>query len=89
VDPVTVVQAPETAPASEQTVARHVLWFFGGERGQHPGSFIGTLLTAISQADEENTELLRKVYPGYVAAVNLAKNAEHGMDILSAQAVSK
>lgn len=69
--------------------ARHaadVLGFLGhGTRACcHPGRFIEALLCAVAAADADNVELLRQVYPGYVAALELATDHTDGIDILTA-----
>jgi hypothetical protein len=37
-----------------------------GYEPEEPGGFVQTLLQAITKADEENLERLRRVYPTYV-----------------------
>jgi hypothetical protein len=50
-------------------VAEWVLyWKTKGRRGLNPGSFVDSLLEAISLADRENTEKLRLGFPEFVEA---------------------
>jgi hypothetical protein len=64
-------------------VARHVVLYFGDENlGQDGGHFVNSLIRTIGHADEANRELLAKVYPEYVLAVNAAQHEHWGMDWL-------
>ena len=63
--------------------AAHILFVTEG-RGYEPGSFTKSLIEAILRADSYNTALLRLVYPGLVAGVDVYKNTFEGRDQLEA-----
>lgn len=66
-------------------VVRHVLWFFGDAiYGIEPGMFRQRLMLAVSGADQENREQLRKAFPELVGAMNLAQHQSEGIDQLRA-----
>ena len=66
-------------------VVRHVLWFFGDAvYGREPGMFTSRLMLTVSAADQENRELLAKVFPEIVGAMNLAQYDSEGIDELRA-----
>lgn len=63
-------------------VAAHVLFHLG--RGGYPASgFPTALLQLIDKADFVNRALLKRAYPGYVTAMELAKNTEGGTATLT------
>ncbi len=66
----TALRGPATIELDEAKVARQCAWFFGHEGGEEPGSFVTSLLEAISHADAENRGLLALVFPAYVAAMD-------------------
>lgn len=69
--------------AHDETAIRAVLWFFGDRiNGWEPGSFIASLLVAISRADEDNRARLAGAYPELVEFVGIAQNVVGGMDQL-------
>jgi hypothetical protein len=65
-------------------IAAHVLYPFNGT-GYRAGSFISKLIDALMTADPENQARLAWGFPGYVAAVRLAKNNAHGIKYLQAR----
>lgn len=73
-------------PTIPAETARHVLWHWGQPGGCQPGSFPQKLMQAIDSADRINTEMLRVVYPGLVAAL---KDGRYGVDQLQAIAAPR
>jgi hypothetical protein len=70
-----IVPCPPCLGTGQQAIvtkdeAMHVLYHLGKPGGLPGGGFIHSLLRTIQQADQANRQLLRKAYPGYVAAMN-------------------
>lgn len=61
--------------------AAHVLAHYG-EGGYRPGDFTRSLIETITRADPSNMYRLGILYPGYVAAVRLARDTIGGIDLL-------
>lgn len=81
-----------TAPAQvvSRADAQHVLFVCGHEgQGRPPGSFTTALITAIRLADTRHRARLARAYPGLVAAVQLATDSAHGIELLGAIAHPK
>lgn len=64
------------------TEAREVLFAYGAEGGQQPGSFAEALITAMMRADAFNLAKLRSAFPGYVTAVGWMTHFHDGADRL-------
>lgn len=64
------------------TEAREVLWFYGREGGQEPGSFVESLIRTMARADAFNLTKLGWAFPGYATAVRWMKQFEDGADRL-------
>jgi hypothetical protein len=62
--------------------ANHVLWHYDGG-GYEPGQFFAALLNAIARADSLNRIRLGTVFPGYVAACNIAEDREDWVAVLT------
>lgn len=62
-------------------VANHVLEFFG-HGGYAPGSNRTHVLNALVTADPSTFRALSTAFPDYAAAVVLARNYDHGIEIL-------
>lgn len=65
--------------------AAHVLAHYG-EGGYQPGDFTRYLIETITRADPSNMYRLGVLYPGYVAAVRLARDTLWGVGFLRAVA---
>lgn len=65
--------------------AAQVLWTYDRTRpgGYPPGGFTEALINAICRADPYNRELLRRGFPEYVRAREVAEFMEGGLDILA------
>ena len=74
---------PAPSGLISQEEAAHVLFHFRGE-GYQPGSFVEALLLAFSRADVGNRLALRRGFPSYYEAMNLAQNDPDGIDKLRA-----
>jgi hypothetical protein len=55
----------------EKQVIRHVLWYFGDERGWEPGGFTQLILTAMQKADPENFLRLSVAFPQEAKAMRM------------------
>ncbi|MFE3202139.1 hypothetical protein [Embleya sp. NPDC059237] len=60
------------------TEAGHVVWFYRPP-GLKPGPFAQGLITLIDMAGYENRRRLAAAFPGYAAAVHLARNDPKGI----------
>ena len=67
-----------------QEIATHIVWWFDGTAPE-PGSFTKSLIATISYADPSNRGKLAEGFPGHVAAVELAKNHDGGIEYLRAK----
>jgi len=64
------------------TEAREVLFAYGREGGQQPGSFAESLIRTMMLADAFNLAKLRSAFPGYATAVGWMIHFEDGADRL-------
>ena len=62
--------------------ARHVLHAYGSPGGYQAGSFTTNLIACFQSADPYNFAALARVFPGYGAAVTLAREHQDGIAIL-------
>lgn len=62
--------------------ARHVLHAYGSPGGYQAGSFTTNLIECFQTADPHNFATLSRSYPGYGAAVTLAREHQDGIAIL-------
>ncbi len=66
-------------------IAAHILFHLG--QGGSPGStFVQKLLAAFDAADAHNRLQLSTAFPGYDAALELAKNTNDGVALLQVRA---
>lgn len=78
-------ECPATATEITPTIAAHVLAHYG-EGGHQAGSFTRSLIHTIAYAYIVNMARLAEVFPGYAAAVALARDTADGIDRLKATA---
>lgn len=62
--------------------ARHVLHAYGSPGGYQAGSFTTNLIECFQTADPHNFAALSRSYPGYGAAVTLAREHANGIAVL-------
>lgn len=62
--------------------ARHVLHAYGSPGGYQAGSFTTNLIACFQTADPHNFATLSRSYPGYGAAVTLAREHQNGIAVL-------
>lgn len=75
------------SPEVTADIAAQVLWHFNaGEFRRRPGSFAGRLIGAIAAADPQNRARLRRVFPGYVLAVEIITQDKDGVRLLEVTA---
>lgn len=70
------------------TEAAHTLWHYG-DGGMEPGDFTKALLETIARADHVNRARLGTVFPGYVAACNIAEYRDDAVAVLTDIAASR
>lgn len=64
-------------------IARQTVWLLGDEtNGVQPGMFVTRLWRLMVYADQDNLELLRMVYPGYVEAFEAGMRTTWGLEWL-------
>lgn len=62
--------------------ANNVLRFFRGDEGYSGGSFVDSLLTCLSKADETNIERIRLGFPDLVELFLLGQRTRGGLERL-------
>lgn len=62
--------------------ARHVLHAYGATGGYRAGSFTTNLIDCFQTADPQNFAALSRSFPGYGAAITLARDTESGIAVL-------
>jgi hypothetical protein len=67
----------------EKQVIRHVLWYFGDERGWEPGGFTQLILKAMQMADPENFLRLSVAFPQEAKAMRLVLGDHDGIHELA------
>jgi hypothetical protein len=67
----------------EKEVIRHVLWYFGDERGWEPGGFTRLILAAMQKADPGNFLRLSVAFPQEAKAMRIVLGSSDGINELA------
>jgi hypothetical protein len=77
-----VVEGDDRTPQITESVARHVLHYFGDHVGRDGGGFATSLLQAIAHADQSNLAKLQVAFPDYVFAFLTIRDKSWGLNWL-------